>query len=111
MQAYHDLKHEMETAIDLRVPLVVESEIMDHWETRPSIEVRMKDSTQPFVDECKLDGCQRKRYKYLNGKKQRFTQEYCKKHYDLIILKLITHECVVDHCRSLDQRKRAYTLS
>ena len=31
MQAYHDLKHEMETAIDLRVPLVVESEIMDHW--------------------------------------------------------------------------------
>ena len=31
MQAYHDLKHEMETAIDLRVPLVVESEIMDNW--------------------------------------------------------------------------------
>ena len=60
----------------------------------------MKDSTQPFVDECKLDGCQRKRYKYLNAKKKRYIQEYCEKHYDLIILKLITHECVVDHCRS-----------
>ena len=27
-------------------------------------------------------------------------QEYCERHYRQIILKLITHECVVDHCRS-----------